>query len=149
VTKSNLRLLHQSLSCDAQYSNNIEDIQREGAKSGQPGSRRLYADQGFTADLLTLQDGTSINLTTLPQCYAMYLLISGSAQLDTENENRSPVQHWWDRIGLNGNKNCLRNGAVVIRSYDQKNNRLMARGKNCLLLKIHAPVIEADRKVAS
>ncbi|NOX91116.1 MAG: hypothetical protein GXP18_01295 [Gammaproteobacteria bacterium] len=149
VAKSNLRLLHQSLSCNAQYSDNIEDIWREGAKSGRPTLRHLYANQGLTADLLTLQDGASINLTTQPQCYAMYLLISGNAQLDAENENNSPVRHWWNRIGSNGNKNSLRSGAVIIQSCKQENSQLVARGKNCLLLKIHGPTIEASRKTAS
>ena len=149
VTKSNLQLLHQSLSSDSQYSDNIEHIRREGAKSGQPMLRRLYADQGFAADLLTFQKGTSINLATLPQCCTMHLLISGSAQLDAENENSNPVRHWWDRIGSNGNKNYLRNGAVIIRSYKQKNGRLMARGKNCLLLRIHVPTMKTSGKTAS
>jgi len=148
VTKSNLQLLHQSLSSDSQYSDNIEHIRREGAKSGQPMLRRLYADQGFAADLLTLQKGTSINLATLPQCSTMHLLISGSAQLDAESETNKPVRHWWGRIGSNANKSYLRNGAVIIRSYKQKNSRLMARGKNCLLLRIHVPTMETSRKTA-
>jgi len=149
VAKSNLQLLHHSLSYDAQYSDNIEDIQREATKSGQPKLRRLYADQGFTADLLTLQDGETINLTTLPQCYAMYLLISGSAQLEIENERSNPMRHWWDRIGSNGSRNSLRSGAVVIRSYKQKSSQLAARGKNCLLLRVHTPAMEVSGKTAS
>ncbi len=149
IATSNLRLLHQSLSYDSQYSDNIEYIQREGTKGGQPILRRLYADQGLTADLLAFQEGTSIKLTTLPQRYTMYLLISGSAQLDAENKISNPVRHWWDRIGSNSNKNYLRSGEVIIRSYKQKNNRLTARGKNCLLLRIHTPTVEASRKMAS
>jgi len=150
VAKSNLQLLHQSLSDDTHYINNIEHIWREGARSGQPTLRRLYADQGLTADLLALQDGTSINLAALPQHYTMYLLISGHARFDVENENSSPVRHWWDRIGSYSNKNCLRSGDVIIRSYKQENNRLIASGKNCLLLRVHTPTEEASsRKTAS
>ncbi len=149
VAKSNLQLLHQSLSYDSQYSDNIEHLRREGAKGGQPILRRLYADQGLTADLLAFQEGTSINLTTLPQRYTMYLLISGSAQLDAEKKTSSPVQHWWDRIGSNSNKNYLRSGDVIIRSYKQKSSQLIARGKNCLLLRVHTPTVEASRKTAS
>ena len=149
VTKSNLQLLHQSLSYDAQYSNDIENTLQEGRKNGRPTLRRLYADQGLTADLLALQDGATINLTTLPQCYAMYLLISGSAKLDTENETQRPVRHWWNRISSNGDENSLRNGSVIIRSYKQKNSQLIASGKNCLLLRIHAPTMEIPGKAAS
>ncbi len=149
VAKSNLQLLHQSLSYDSQYSDNIEYIRHEGAKGRQPILRRLYADQELTADLLAFQEGTSINLTTLPQRYTMYLLISGSAQLDAENKISSPVRHWWDRIGSNSNKNYLRSGDVIIRSYKQKSSQLTARVKNCLLLRVHTPTVEASRKTAS
>ncbi len=149
IAKSNLQLLHQSLSYDSQYSDNIDHIRREGTESEQPILRRLYADQGLTADLLAFQEGTSINLATLPQRYTMHLLISGSAQLEPENKISSPVRHWWNRIGSNSNKNYLRSGDVIIRSYKQKNNRLTARGKDCLLLRVHTPTVEASRKTAS
>ncbi len=155
VAKSNLQLLHQSLSYDPQYSDNIDDIRREGAKNDQAILRNLYTDQGLTADLLAFQEGTSINLTTLPQRYTMYLLISGNVQLssnvqlDVKNKTSSPVRHWWDRIGPNSNKNCLRSGDVIIRSYTQKNDRLIACGKNCLLLRVHTPTVESSRKTAS
>jgi len=149
IAKSNLQLLHQSLSYDSQYSDNIEHIRREGTEKGQPMLRRLYADQGLTADLLTFQEGSSINLTTLPQRYTMHLLISGSAQLDTENKTSSPVQYWWERISPNSNKNYLRSGDVITHSYNQKNGRLIAHRKNCLLLRVHTPTEEASRKTAS
>lgn len=146
IATSNLRLLHQSLSCEAQYNNSIENIRYEGSKTGLPGSRRLYTDRRLIADVLTLQDGTSINLTTLPHCYAMYLLISGSAQLDTKNETGQSAQHWWERLGVNGHKRCLRNGAVIIRSGKQETDRLVTCGKNCLLLRINIPIMDVPGK---
>lgn len=149
VAKSNLQLLHQSLSNDSQYIDKIEYMRHEGAKSDQAILQHLYADQGLTADLLAFQGGTLINLATLPQCYTMYLLISGRAQFDAENKPRNPVRHWWDRIGSNNHKNYLKSGDAIIRSYKQKNDRLIAFGGNCLLLRVHIPTVDASRKTAS
>jgi len=150
IAKSNLQLLHRSLSYDSLYRNSIESILREGDQSSPPTSRRLYSNQGLTADLLPLQDGASIKLMTLPQHYTMYLLISGNAQLHATSENDNPVvQHWWKRLGAAGNKNHLRNGAAIICAQNKGVGQLTANGKNCLVLKINAPAAVTACKIAS
>lgn len=149
IAKSNLQVLHQSLSYDKQYARNIDSIRRDSAKNGLPILRRLYSDQGLNADLLSLQDGASMNLVALPQRYAMYLLVSGSAQLGTDNAGVASVQHWWNRIGSKNQKNYLRTGTVITCSTQQANTRLTARDKNCLLLRVHTPLVGVPCKMAS
>lgn len=139
IAKSNLQLLHRSLSFDSVYRNSIESTQREGAQSGLPTLRHLYSEQGLIADLLTLQDGASINLTTLPQRYTMYLLISGNAQLGTKSKNDSSAQHWWNRLSTSGDKNHLRDGSAIICSNNNRARQLTANGNNCLVLRINTP----------
>lgn len=149
IAKSNIQLLHRSLSYNTQYIDNIENIRHESTESDLPTLRRLYSDQGLTADLLSLQDGASINLVARPQRYAMYLLISGSAQLGPDDESTRLAPRWWNRVVLNKRKNYLRNGAVVIRSNQQTDNCLTAKGKDCLILRVHTPAEEIFCKIAS
>jgi len=152
IAKSNLQLLHRSLSYDMQYNRKIENIRCESESTRRPAMRRLYADQGLTADLLSLQDGAAIDLIASPQRYTMYLLASGHARLgiNKEGETSGPLQQrWWNRICSNRNKNYLRDGSVIICANQQANNRLIALGKNCLILRVHTPTMAETYKVAS
>lgn len=150
VAKSNLLLLHRTLSCDVQYNNNIENLQREARKSGLPTISRLYTNKELTADLLIIQDGVRINLSALPHCNTMYLLISGSAYYNNAaNDEDSSTRHWWERISSDGHKKKLRSGAVIISSCKHKTNQITARGKKCVLLKVHTPAIEIPWRIAS
>lgn len=149
IAKSNLQLLHRTLSYDAIYSEHIKSIQREADRNSLPALQRLHTEHGLTADLLVVQNGESINLTARPQCYAMYLLISGSAQLDTVAGNNHTAKHWWNRISTGGNRNSLRSGAVITPVDKQQKGRISAKGKNCLLLKINTSMLETPCKDVS
>jgi hypothetical protein len=149
IAKSNMQLLHRSLSYDAEYINNIEIIKYQGKRSDLPTIRRLHAEQELSADVMAFQEGVSINLIALPQRYTMYLLISGTAQLSMKNTRARSEQHWWNRIGINGDKNYLRKGAVVICPDRQKNKQLTALGKDCIVLRVHIPTLETPAQIAS
>jgi hypothetical protein len=140
VAKSNLLLLHRSLSNNTQYNNKIENMLQQASKSGLPTTSRMYTDKALTADLLILQEGMSINLSASPAHSTMYLLISGRACYDMKNDEDRSAQHWWKRINSDNHKKKLRSGAVVISSHKQKIGKLKARGKKCVLLKVHTPM---------
>lgn len=149
IAKSNLQLLHRSLSYDAQYSHTIESVRRKNVNSVLPTLQHLYVNQGLTADLLSLQKGASMNIMSLPLHYSMYLLISGSAKINADSENMNSVQHWWKRISANSNKNYLRNGSVVTHSTNQAISQMTALGQNCIILRIQIPTTEVPCKIAS
>jgi len=139
IAKSNLQLLHRSLSFDKLYRSNIENLQQQASKNSIPTQRRIYSGQGLTADLLTLQDGATINLKPLPEHYTMYLLIAGNARLGTKCNNTGLVQHWWNRIGAAGSKDQIRNGTAVICSSYKSKKKMTACGKDCVVLKVNSP----------
>ena len=153
IAKSNMQLLHRALSYDTGYSRSIDSIRNEDANSDLPTIRRLYSDQGLTADALVFRGGSSMNLIALPQRYSMYLVISGTAQLTSKNKQPHLQQHsqqyWWKRIGSSGNNNYLRSGSVVICSDVRQNSLLTAQGKNCVVLSVHIPIQETLNKIAS
>jgi len=154
VAESNLRLLHRSLRFNKDYRREVENLLHDTPADGLPVLRHLYTCQGLSADLLALQDGTSINLTSLPQSYAMYLLIAGNAQLESANPEETSAksrarQAWWQRIIFGGKSNILRNGDAIIRCIDQKPVRLTGFGKSCLLLRVRTPMVDTAYRIAS
>ncbi len=141
IAKSNLRLLHRSLSYETEYAVLLENTRRESVKSGLTTLRRLYTNRGLIADLLALQKDTSINLVPSPQCCTMYLLVSGSAQIGLKSAARKLAHHWWARIVSNTDNKHLCNGDVVFCTENQASNRLTAAGKDCLLLRVQSPTV--------
>lgn len=137
ISSSNLQLLHRSLSRHARYNEQIQQIQQEANNTSLPIIRHLFAERSMTADLILVQGGQRINFPVLPQTETMYLLISGDARLETDGKTPEPVQHWWQKIGSNGNKNVLRSGAVIIPANEKGQTQLRAGSKPSLLLRIN------------
>lgn len=148
VAKSNLQTLHRALLYDAQYTKNLVSIRNENSKNGLPVLRRIYTSEGLIADLLAVKKGESINLVALPQRYTMYLLISGSAQLGTNNINTSTSQHWWNYLATKRNEDCLRKDTVIICPTGQPIQTLNTIGTNCYWLRIQIPLLTMSCKIA-
>lgn len=149
IAKSNLQLLHRSLSQNAQYVNEIENIMNDSSRNGLPALRCIYACQGFTADLLTLKTHTSLKLVAWPEHYTMYLLIVGSAQITANDINHRPAGHWWNYITSKGINQHLRNGTVIIPSINQPSRKITAFRKDCILLRVQMQLTTMSRKIAS
>ena len=149
ISRSNLQLLHRTLSRDAAYHTQIEQLQSEAKTSSLPIIRRLYTDQSMIADLVLVQAGSQINLPALPQTGTMYLLISGSAELVSYEKSQEIAQHWWQKFGIGNANNTLRNGAVIIPSTNKPPEKLRSATKQCLLLRVNTLSLEVECEAAS
>jgi len=134
IAISNLRLLHQSLLKDPNYTQSLKKASERIASNCLPSSQCIFNDKGLRADLLTLKSGTTIQLTSHQNSCAMYLSITGKPSINLHDNTQSENKDWWDRYRWPNHEQSINNGDAVLISPQKQTKKLLTAKKNKYVL---------------
>lgn len=144
IGRNNLRLLHNSLLVDTHYRAILAEAGRDTSQHGLPVPRKLFSSVEINAEIVTMQEDSSLCLATQANQLCLLMVLSGRATLDGIKKRPPTISlkmHRWLTRKNPRSPQILKSQDVVWEKTSSSEPQVLTAASNaCVLLRVRLPL---------